>query len=512
MVFLFVMGILTGRYLPFFLSFLPFLYLVHTGLIFFAFLSYFQQKKRLTTLLVFTIIFLWGGVYFCLHYFPSPGDIVRFAPSKHQVHIVGKIVNRPRVRKGKRKRITFIMEAERIKNQLEESWHLSEGKIWITSFFPYKYYGYGDVVRIKGKLNIPRGAGKEGDFNWQKYLSYQGIWTQINTGKVEVIKKNQGNPLLHLAFSTADWIRSVIDQSLPYPSSAALKGMMLGDREDLPPDILSSFRTTGTAHVLVVSGLHIGLLFFTVFTLVRVVGFSLKGAFALCLPVIIYYAFLTGLRQPIVRASLMATIGIICYFLDRKVPLIVVLSLAAFLVLLINPLSLFTVSFQLSFLAVGGIIHLAPYVEKKVRFLPPFLRKSFSVSTAAQLSLLPLLAFYFGQFPLIGFAANLLVVPPLTGVLSLGFICLVLATFTLQGAQIFFNTTWLLLKGFLFLINGLSFSWKPGLAYLFSPQLTSPPLWLLFIYYSLLILLPSLSSFSLKGRLINTGSTGKHKR
>jgi len=52
-----------------------------------------------------------------------------------------------------------------------------EGKVWVTSFFPRRYYGYGDVVRIRGKLVIPRAAQKKGDFDWQRYLSYQGIWS-----------------------------------------------------------------------------------------------------------------------------------------------------------------------------------------------------------------------------------------------------------------------------------------------------------------------------------------------
>jgi len=205
-----------------------------------------------------------------------------------------------------------------------------------------------------------------------------------------VLEKGTGNPLLSFVFSSKNWLVEKIDKNLPPFYSSILKAILLGEREGLPSRVLENFRRTGTAHVLVVSGLHVGLLLFIVFTVVRVSGFSSKIAYGVALPIVIYYAFLSGLRPPIVRATLMATVGIICYFLDRDVPLI--LCLAAFIILLVNPLSLFTVSFQLSFLAVGGIVYLVPYLEKKLKRLPGLLRKPFSVSLAAQLSLLPLFA------------------------------------------------------------------------------------------------------------------------
>ncbi|MBE0478737.1 ComEC family competence protein, partial [Candidatus Aerophobetes bacterium] len=434
--------------------------------------------------------------HFISFYYPSSRDICHFASSGENFEVEGKIISSPHFFEGIRKRITFVLQTERIKQDKEISslsqneWIDVKGRIWVNSFYPYKNLDYGDRVLIRGKLFLPEESAGEENFSWRNYLAYQGIFSQINTGKVDVLQRNQGNFLVHLAFSTADWMKDVISQGLPHPFSATLKGMMLGDRETLPPNILNSFRVTGTAHVLVVSGLHVGLLLLIIFSLVRLIGFSQRIAFLVSMPVIFYYAILTGLRPPIVRASLMAIIGIICYFLDRQVPLIIILFLAAFFILIINPLSLFTVSFQLSFLAVGGIVYLTPYLEKKMRVMPDFLKKPLSVSCAAQIFLLPLLAFYFGQFPLIGFVANVIIVPLLTVVLFLGFFSVALATLTLQGAWIFFNSTYLILRGFLFIIDLLSFSFAPGLALFFSPRVSSPPLWMLFVYYALLIALP----------------------
>jgi len=490
---LFIVGIVAGRYF-FSPSFLPLLYFIEIILLILTFFVYFFRKIKVTTLLILMAVFLWGVLHFCIHYFPSPTDIVRYAPSLNPVRITGRIITSPRLREGKRKRITFMMQAL----WMEEK--KVDGKVWVTSFFPYKYYGYGDIVKIEGKLGIPRKAQKESSFDWRRYLSYQGVWTEVTTGKIEVLARKRGNPLTQLAFSSRDWIRRKIDKILPPPYCSVLKGILLGDREELPLQVLRNFQLTGTAHILVVSGLHVGLLFFVVFTLTRLIGFSQKIALSFALPIIVYYSFLTGLRPPIVRASLMAAMGVVCYFLDREVSLIVILSLVAFIILIINPLSLFTVSFQLSFLAVGGIIYLTPYLERKWNFLPKLLRRSLSVSTSAQLFLLPLFSFYFRQFPLIGFFANLLIVPFLTPILSLGFLSLATATFSLWAAQIFFNTTWFLLRSLLFVVDFLSFSWAPDIAQFFSPQVESPPLWMLLIYYVLLITLPFSSSFSFKGK------------
>jgi len=480
-------GIVAGRYLFSSPSFLPLLYFIEITILILAFLAYFFRKIRMTTLLILTAVFLWGILHFCIHYFPSPGDIAKYAPSPNPVKITGKIINSPRLREGRRKRITFMMQALWIEKETREK---AQGKVWVTSFFPYRSYGYGDIVRVKGKLRIPRKAQKEGDFDWQRYLSYQGVWTEVNTGKVEVLEKGRGNFLIQLAFSSRNWMRRKIDEILPPLHSFILKGILLGDREELPPEVLRNFRTTGTAHVLVVSGLHVGLVLFIFLVLFRIFCLSSKVVFCLALPVITYYAFMTGLRPPILRATLMVGIGIISYLLDRKVDPLVLLSLAAFFILIVNPLSIFTVSFQLSFLAVGGIIYLTPFFEKKLKFLPSWLKKSLSVSSAAQLSLLPLLAFYFGQLPLIGVVANLIIVPLITVILALGFFSLTLAIFTLEGARIVSNTSWFVIEGLLHIIELLSFFWAPHLTLWFSPRISPFPRSLLFLYYALLIILP----------------------
>ncbi|MEA1964857.1 MAG: ComEC/Rec2 family competence protein [Candidatus Aerophobetes bacterium] len=481
-------GIILGRYL--FIPPLP-LYLTLTSLFCLTLLFYIKGKERWISYLPLFLTLLAGNLYFNYTYFPSsPLHIINFAPSEERMQITGWVIDEPRLRGWKKDRVCFTLRAEKIRFKEED--RKAEGKIWVSSYFPFINYDYGDKVRIKGHLLLPEGAKNKGEFDWQKYLSYQGIWTEIHTGKVELIKRGGGNPLVKWAYKSRHWMIRVTEHTLPQPYSAILKGIMLGDKESLPSEVREYFLRTGTGHILVVSGLHVGLILFILFLLFKSLGLSFKLASLISIPLLGYYALLTGLRAPVVRASLMGTVGLVCLLLDRDVPILVILSLAALIILIFNPLNLFTASFQLSFIAVGGIIYLTPHLEKKVSILPYYLRKSLAVSLAAQLSILPLLAFYFKRLPLIGIVTNLFIAPLMTIVLSLGLLTLLLGTVSIGAAQIIANSNWIALFSLLNIVKFFSFSSSQTLSLIACPEVKLLSPYLLIIYYAILILSPHL--------------------
>ncbi len=453
--------------------------------------------------LLFSLTVLAGSLYFRYTYFPhSPSHIINFTPSKEPFSITGKVINRPQL---KGKTVQFIMKVEKIVSEKKnrspkrgerqdkssgETEKKAQGKVWVRSYFPLMNYDYGDEIKVEGKLTLPQGEKGEGDFNWQKYLSYQGIWVELSTGKVELIKKGAGNPLIKWAYKSRDWMVRLIEHTLPQPESFVLKAIMLGDKDSLPLEIKNRFLKTGTGHILVVSGLHVGLILFILFVSFRTWGLSLELTSLLVVPLLAYYAVLTGLRAPVLRATLMAGVGLGCLLINRDISPLVILSLAALFILILSPLSLFTASFQLSFIAVGGIIYLTPYLEKRLGKLPLWLRKSLAVSLAAQLSVLPLLAFYFHQIPFIGLLTNLLIAPLVTIILALGLFSLALGLITLAGAQIIANANWLALTSLLWLVHFFSFSQSRAISHLLCPgvKLFSPIL--LIIYYGGLATFP----------------------
>jgi len=288
----------------------------------------------------------------------------------------------------------------------------------------------------------------------------------------------------------------VIEHTLPEPHSAVLKGIILGDRESLPSRVKESFLKTGTGHILVVSGLHVGLILFLLLILFRVLVLPSKLAFLIAMPFLGYYALLAGLRPPITRATLMIGIGLVSLIIDRDTPPLAILSLACLIILFLNPLSLFSASFQLSFLTVAGIIYFNPYLETKLKRLPFWLRRPLAISLAAQLFILPLLAFYFNRLPLIGVVANLIVTPIITIVLALGFLSCALGIVSLGLAQWVAYSNWLAISGLLKITDFLSFSQFPTISNLVCPSLPSFPFWIFLVYYPVLISLPYLSGRS----------------
>ena len=241
-----------------------------------------------------------------------------------------------------------------------------------------------------------------------------------------------------------------------------------------------------------VSGLHVGLILLLLLVLFRVLTFPSKFAFLVTIPILSYYALLTGLRPPVLRATLMVIIGLVSLIIDRDTPLLAILSLVCLIILFFNPLALFKASFQLSFLTVAGIIYLTPYLEIRLKKFPAWLKRPLAISLSAQLSILPLLAFYFNRLPIIGIITNLIITPLITIILALGFLSLALGMVSLGLAQWVAYSNWLAISLLLKITTFFSFSNSQALSNLICPYLPSFPFWLLLIYYSVLVSLPQL--------------------
>ena len=244
--------------------------------------------------------------------------------------------------------------------------------------------------------------------------------------------------------------------------------------------------------MLVVSGLHVGLILLLLLILFRVLALPSRLAFLIVIPILGYYVLITGLRPPVIRATLMVIIGLVSLTIGRDTPLLAILSLACLIILLLNPLSLFNASFKLSFLAVAGIVYFTPFLEIRLKRLPRWLKRPLAISLSAQLFILPLLAFYFNRLPLIGVITNLIVAPLITIVLALGFLSVALGMVSLALAQWVAYSNWLTIGLLLKITDFLSFSESPALSNLVCPSFGSFPFWILLVYYPVLISLPYL--------------------
>ena len=213
-----------------------------------------------------------------------------------------------------------------------------------------------------------------------------------------------------------------------------IRAMVLGRRNEITSEMEYVYQSTGTSHILAVSGLHVGIIFLIFSILLRSIK---KGRFkwiyyGIMLLAIWSFAFITGSSPSVLRASLMITIVLIAEILSRKSNIYNSILVSAFFLLLINPNLLYSVSFQLSYAAVIGIIYLYNKIYRalyiKNRFID-FFWKITALSISAQLATLPITIYYFHQLPTLSLVTNLLAIPTAMAIIGGSLLIMILDPF-----------------------------------------------------------------------------------
>jgi len=272
-------------------------------------------------------------------------------------------------------------------------------------------------------------------FDYKSYLAKQGIHRQVFIEHHEFLMiKSKSESLLGIIYN----IRTRIQKSLQsYHFSddelAVMNALLLGQRQDISKELIDEYSKAGAIHILAVSGLHVGIILLIISSLLKPLKRIKRGKFFKLILIVLFlwfFALLAGMSASVVRAVTMFTAVAIGQFLNKRNAIEHSLIFSMFILLLCKPLFLFEVGFQLSYLAVFGIIWIQPviYNRWKPRFL--LLDKAWqliTVSIAAQLGVLPLSLFYFHQFPGLFLVSNLVIIPFLGFILIGGILILALA-------------------------------------------------------------------------------------
>lgn len=276
-------------------------------------------------------------------------------------------------------------------------------------------YSHADFIKAAGFLYQPQGPRNPMGFDFGAWLSAKDIHACLSVaGPRDITILRKGQSFLGSVVSpTRNYLLAKTKEYLSPISAAMVSGFILGERRDIPDEYQAMFRNTGTLHLMAVSGSNVGLIlviFALPLTLLRV---PRKPRIILLLAVIVFFAILTRLESSVVRASIMAALGLLAYGWLRGPDYINILGFAGLLMLLWNPQQLFDVGLQLSFAATFAIIYVIPDTLSVLSRFRPFnfrplrwLMFALLTTVAAQLGVLPLLARYFNSFPVIGFAAN----------------------------------------------------------------------------------------------------------
>ena len=395
-------------------------------------------------------------------------------------HVEG-VVDRAVVARGDRQYV--YLRLHRLQRP-EQPWEAVSGVIRINVHADSLPYLPGDVIRVKRlRLHRPRTAGNPGAFDFRGLMQRRGIHAVggvTNPERLHVLRRADGFGLARAIERWRQKLRTAVSSHLPGPYDAVFLALVLGHKGSLPADVQADFRTAGVAHLLVVSGLHVGFIaaatLFGWRQLLRTVRSRLPRAWLpgwrptplaaiLSLPPVLLYCSLVGWRVPTLRAALMIGSYLLALCIERRSDARYALVLAAVLIVLVDPWAFADVGFRLSFAAVAAILLATAKVLKPYPTTPDmrqrvrrYLVAYVTTSAAAYLGTLPILIQAFYTAPTFGILANLLLLPfagllvPI-GVLTLGLLALWPAAASVVFSVLTYPFSWLV--GLTDLIAGL---------------------------------------------------------
>jgi competence protein ComEC len=301
----------------------------------------------------------------------------------------------------------------------------------LDSVGPWKY---DDLVFIRSKISRPKLPANPHQFNYKKYLEKKDIFYQayVKPAEFTIVGKDDHFTIDDFEEASVQYSRNCFHALIPDTNLAAIAtALLVGFQEELDPEIKTSFSRVGAMHILAVSGLHVGIIFvllsYILYPLNRTTATKVLKAIIL-IGFLWGYAIIAGFSPSIVRASLMFTLLI--PIISFRVPGNGYNNIAssAFLLLLYNPNYLFDVGFQLSYVAVFGIIYLYPFLKNWVITKYWLIEKTWqltAVSIAATIFTCPIVLYNFGQFPLSFLISNLIAVPLSTLIIYVGLLALI---------------------------------------------------------------------------------------
>jgi competence protein ComEC len=290
-------------------------------------------------------------------------------------------------------------------------------------------FQYGDLISAHGLVREPENFRTDNnrEFDYINYLGKDKIFYRMIFPEIEMIDSGRGNIFRQKLFTLKNKLVREMDEVIPSPESKYMSGLTFGVKESLGEELEKDFRRTGLIHVVVLSGYNVTIVANSIF---KVFGFlPYNAGLGLGIFSIIAFALMTGAGATIVRASIMAILAVIGKATDKPYAITKALFLAGFLMVLHNPkILLFDPSFQLSFLATLGLIHLSPILASKLKFLTEAfqIRELVASTLATQIFVLPLLLNKIGEMSLIAPITNLLVLPFVPATMFLGFLTSIL--------------------------------------------------------------------------------------
>jgi competence protein ComEC len=457
------------------------------GLIPFALIPFFtSSKKTLIVAGLCLLALLGGGLRFPSSLPPIDEHSLCFYNDKGTIEIQGMVAEEPDIR-DRSCLLTFTASEVTMNGEKEE---VSGTALIRVPRYPA--YRYGDMLKITGKLETPEPFD---NFDYKTYLVRQGIYSVIYYPGVEVLDRSQGLKPWQWIYSLRERLSASLARALPEPQGSLAQAILLGLRGNIPDSLYQAFSRTGTAHLLAISGLHMSIII-AMFLSLGILVFGRRRSVYIWLTLVLtwLYALLAGMHPPIIRAAIMGSLFLIAEYLGRQGSAIIALAFAAAVMVGIQPNLLWSVSFQLSFLAMAGLVLLYPYFQawgrrgvsaifkdrEALAATGNIITDGFAATFAAIIAVGPLIAYNFGIVSLVGLPATFFSLPALPFIIVTAALVAFVGLFAVLTAQILGWLAWLFLSYLVFLVQGfdaLPFS---------SFQVSIISAWYIWGYYAIL--------------------------
>lgn len=302
------------------------------------------------------------------------------------------------------------------------------------------YGQVGDGIQLVGTISEFHDYGNPGRMNTVMSNKAKGICGRAMISKHSLsIEPRQEQSLARLAENIRQQYGKYMEEIMPAQDAAAIFAMLFGGYEGIRPELLEAFTVTGIVHILSVSGSHITLMAGTANIVGNLLHLPSGATAVLATGVIVFYSLLAGAIPPVIRSALMGILTLLALTLGRERDAQHILGLTALGLLLYSPLWLFDISFQLSFGATAGLLYLAPPLRERLRKkLPVFVADSWAVTIGAQLSVLPIIAWYFNVLSLSSLLANLVIAPIVEWIIVAGLLAGLLASLLPMAGKVVF--------------------------------------------------------------------------
>ncbi len=463
-----IAGILTGIYFPGAIPIkVAIISLVFLAVVFgflFSFRRKIQNIQDWTGVVGLSFIFLIGYVHLFYkngrnneHNLFHQNDTIRY--------YTAVVVSQPQEKKN-----TWKVEAE-MQLRFADKWERADAKIilYLSKRDFENPFHYGDVLLIKGGPQLVPPPNNPHGFDYQQYLSFQNIYHQhyLREGEVRFVRSDPPYKILQLAFIGSEWARNTLKRYIKGEHEQAIVlGLVLGIKDGLDNELISAYSASGGMHVLAVSGLHVGILYWIVLLVLRPIGKSRKGKTIVTIMGVLIlwaYALITGLSPSVLRAVTMFTFVAVALPFRHRTNIYNTLAISACCLLLYNPYFIMAVGFQLSYAAVLGIVYFQPKFTRVFSSRYYLVTKTWelsSVSIAAQIATFPLGLLYFHQFPVYFLFSNLFIIPCAFIILIGGLAVLVSGFFSPIATVLGFCLSWIVkaLNASVFFVESFPYS------------------------------------------------------